>query len=83
MPAALTFLSALSCVLTSVLYFRNGFEGERLVDQLIEKSAEEAEKLAEGSQSRSCICRCAAADPTSLVVGGTILGICILVIGFG
>ena len=81
MPAASTVLSALSCVLTSLFYFRSGLEGERLVDHLIEKSAEEAEKFAEGSQSRSCICRCAAADPTPLVVGGTILGICILVIG--
>ena len=81
MPAASTLVSTLSCVLTSVFYFRSGFKGERLVDQLIEKSAEKAEKLAEGSHARSCICRCAAADPTPLVVGGTILGICILVIG--
>ena len=77
-----TALSALSCVLTSVLYYLNGFPGDQFLERVFERSAEEAEKQAESSHLRgSCICKCGAVDPTPLLVEGVALGFCILFVG--
>ena len=82
MLTASTVLSALSCVLTSVLYLQNECVGDQLLERVFEKIAEEAEKQAESSHlRRSYVCKCAAVDPAPLVLGGIVLGLCTLLVG--